>query len=1351
MVIRPGGYNTGAQEYLETGNKAGRELHRDELDFRMIIEGDLDRTRAIYESIPDHGQDRYLTFTMSFREDQLDEDVLRSITQEFKQFLMHAYKADEFNFYAEAHLPKLKYVPDKKTGEMIERKPHIHIIVPRINLLSGNEANPVDIYMNHVKFYEAFQEYINQKYNLASPRDHIRVDITDAASVLSRYKADDFYGKNREFKQALVKQVIERGITDREGFYALVGESGETRIRNEGKETEYIAVKLQGDAKFTNLKDTIFRDDFIVRRELKMPPLEDKVIHDRLQAWPQRAKEIKYVNKATPKFRKAYSDASPEDRVRLLADREAKFYQTYGDNNVRLHPGKRPRDHQRGLDETQGRSTSGPADGMQNVPLGNVANHGQAGQTRDSDGTVLLPSDAHVHLGQHQPGGDIGLRPPVPGGRGGAERESFSGSGGRKRPSAVSASKAGTGKAGTPGRGTQTGDRSRITDNPLPPHARNPRRMATMADIRSRGSRLFDPLKRPVAPDTAFELDMNKLFIPEPRGPNDQAKASGARKKANYRGQRTAGTFNPRKASIAQKRPSDPPLPPFARNPHRVPTVADIQRHGQRLFEPSKRRSGPLEIKLTSIKSLTANRSASTVAAYFRRQAEQQLAPAQRHALRRLNRQYFELRRSVFSDRRLTRQDKSQLVSVLAFERLKATEQIRYSPFTKEVHLMGSAEIRKLIVDEPENPDFSISGPRGAAPVGVRDRVKRILDKLSEQLDPGTTQARARELAAKDIYTRKAKFSQNVHYLDKLTDKTLFVDTGTAIAMRRNGITESGVAVALQLAKERFGSTLTINGTAEFKRLVVEAAAKSGLDLHFTDKGMNESLAARRTELEIAKEDQSIQPAASAAAAPKAEIASTQSPVATAAKANTLDIVVTGKAVVVDLDDPLQVEAVGRQLDFQVNALGDRINVLDLQVASYKQRQDMVPLPLLSDLSPEAESAEAIVLQRVGLEGKPAPVNILPDVHRLGWYRTGLEIRVEHLQQTIERYAGTVGYDRTADEQALASTAVLIDQVDANVATATRVGPPTAINAPWGETMDALNSKIDRAVKEQTQARTLKNQAEQTLKLLGTATAGKSAAATPLPTTAPSEAARSPSELVMRESAWRKSMQMNENSVLTEAEVLSSDTVMGLRGEDHAIWLVATGDQTPEAVAMLRTYMENPVYRDAFKSTLEDFYSKSQHSADALSSLDASTNIAVAIVNEVESRQSPVAETRKVIRGELIAHGAAPYQHQADKQESYFVTVKTDAGERTVWGVGLAQAMQASGMQKGELLRLEDLGTQPVLVQEIGPDGKVTEKTTHRREWAAERTAPERQEAQVAPSSAPASPTSEDEPGMSQD
>ena len=298
--------------------------------------------------------------------------------------------------------------------------------------------------------------------------------------------------------------------------------------------------------------------------------------------------------------------------------------------------------------------------------------------------------------------------------------------------------------------------------------------------------------------------------------------------------------------------------------------MAEIKARSRRLFDSPGLVDPARLVKRPSIKALQVNRQASTVAAYFTREAElNPLLPAQRHTLRRINKQYFDLRRSVLSDPRLTRQDKAQLVSVLTFERLKAREVIQNPQHHTEVVFMGSAEIRNLIKgveDETPTPAFSFTGTRGLSmdkrePEGVRVRVKRVLDNFSKRLEPAQKerdQDRERELNAKDLYTRKATFSQNVHYLDKKTDKTLFVDTGKAIVMRRTGISESGVAVALQLAKERFGSTLSINGTDEFKQLVVEAAAKNGIDVHFTDKSMNDALAQRSAELEIEREGQGI-------------------------------------------------------------------------------------------------------------------------------------------------------------------------------------------------------------------------------------------------------------------------------------------------------------------------------------------------------------------------------------------------------------------------------------------------------------------------------------------------------------
>jgi hypothetical protein len=652
-----------------------------------------------------------------------------------------------------------------------------------------------------------------------------------------------------------------------------------------------------------------------------------------------------------------------------------------------------------------------------------------------------------------------------------------------------------------------------------------------------------------------------------------------------------------------------------------VATIQDIEQRARFLFDPLKRPAEKeLVFKRASVKALTTNKQASTVAAYFTREAQQnQILPGHRQAIRRVDTQFFQLRRAVFSDERLTRQDKAQLVSVLVFERLKAREQIQNPHSTTEVSFMGSAAIRALIEEEKEIPGFTISGARGAGPQGVRDRVKQIMDRVSKQMDPEASTERARDLSAKDLYTRKAKFSQNVHYLDKTSDKTLFVDTGKAISMRRGGITEPAVAVALQLAKERFGSTLTINGSADFKRLVVDAVAKNGLDIHFTDKSMNVSLAARRTELEIEKSGQSIAPAT---------------------------------------DLP-------RQVDDTTRASRDTSDRLGLTE----------PIEALHGEGQTAEQISVLLAPKLDKQ--------VPEQERV---------------QFVADVAKTLGIpdrDQAGGDQAFTQWQAQRVQVQAPQATQTA---QTAQAAPAQSVTPEATST--RAVPAQ-------------------------------------DAAQSPSELVRREAQWRQAMP------ISEAAVLSSDSIMAMRAEDHVMWIIAAPDNTPEGTAMLTSYMENAAYREVFKDSVESLYRNFATSPEDIKVLDQAMEPVVKIVHQVESRlqdvstPAPVEKSAqanpKIIQGELVAHGAAPYKHEEGKQPSYFVTLKTDAGERTVWGVGLEPAMQDKALAAGDQVRLEDHGTQPVVVQEVAEDGSVHEKTTRRREWSATPVLPEREVAPTTP------------------
>ncbi|CAG9235860.1 Relaxase [Paraburkholderia tropica] len=351
MLIRIKGHVGGVKEYLETGKKAGRELGRDELDERVILAGDLDLANHIIEAMETDGE-RYLTITMSFREDDVDERVLREITAEFERFMFSAFQPGEYCYYAEAHLPRVKAYEHRKSGERIVRKPHIHIVVPKENLMSGQKLDPFAMVKYQTRYIDAFQEHINQKYGLASPKDHRRSVFTDASEMIARYKGDMFGGGNRELKANILSAVLERDISKYDDFCAMLEEFGERRTRNAGRDNEYENVKPADAARGVNLSDHLFSRDFIeldadAKAAFLTSRFEDgyvaagaardtpEALVSTLAEWhDSRAREVKYFNGGNLKAYPFYQQADARERQSLLAEREARFYQRYNEDHI---------------------------------------------------------------------------------------------------------------------------------------------------------------------------------------------------------------------------------------------------------------------------------------------------------------------------------------------------------------------------------------------------------------------------------------------------------------------------------------------------------------------------------------------------------------------------------------------------------------------------------------------------------------------------------------------------------------------------------------------------------------------------------------------------------------------------------------------------------------------------------------------------------------------------------------------------------------------------------------------------------------------------------------------------------
>ena len=100
----------------------------------------------------------------------------------------------------------------------------------------------------------------------------------------------------------------------------------------------------------------------------------------------------------------------------------------------------------------------------------------------------------------------------------------------------------------------------------------------------------------------------------------------------------------------------------------------------------------------------------------------------------------------------------------------------------------------------------------------------------------------------------------------------------------------------------------------------------------------------------------------------------------------------------------------------------------------------------------------------------------------------------------------------------------------------------------------------------------------------------------------------------------------------------------------------------------------------------------------------------VAMTRHRDGVQLYAAQDEFTNAGRLVEHGAAPYEHDPKKSDSYFVTLENDKGEqRTLWGVDLERAMKAAAPEIGEKIGLQHEGSTPVTL----PDGT----QTHRNTW----------------------------------
>lgn len=83
------------------------------------------------------------------------------------------------------------------------------------------------------------------------------------------------------------------------------------------------------------------------------------------------------------------------------------------------------------------------------------------------------------------------------------------------------------------------------------------------------------------------------------------------------------------------------------------------------------------------------------------------------------------------------------------------------------------------------------------------------------------------------------------------------------------------------------------------------------------------------------------------------------------------------------------------------------------------------------------------------------------------------------------------------------------------------------------------------------------------------------------------------------------------------------------------------------------------------------------------------------------------------MQGSIVDFGTAPFEFDDSNNDSFFIRLATRSGHKTLWSVGLKDALQNSEFNTGDFVRIKHLGKQPVEVP-TNNNGEIKLIKTHR-------------------------------------
>jgi len=207
-IIRIKQLKSGVEDYLESGSKKGRKQHRDELDKRSAIYGNLTVFKQANQYVlrKKDWKNSYWHITMSlpFKYHLAPQGVLREMVVEILDFYFTGYDKKQLAAYAEIHYPKIQ---TNEKGD--QRLPHVHLVVSKLDLWSAKQVRGL-LYKEEAA--EAFQFWIDDNHRFDS---HQNSSLTESSVLKIMHKHQQFHLKHKKddkHKFKPNKSVISKGL-----------------------------------------------------------------------------------------------------------------------------------------------------------------------------------------------------------------------------------------------------------------------------------------------------------------------------------------------------------------------------------------------------------------------------------------------------------------------------------------------------------------------------------------------------------------------------------------------------------------------------------------------------------------------------------------------------------------------------------------------------------------------------------------------------------------------------------------------------------------------------------------------------------------------------------------------------------------------------------------------------------------------------------------------------------------------------------------------------------------------------------------------------------------------------------